>query len=75
MKIAMISDYAGPLATGGPGFGGGQRVHVAGLVRALGRIGHHVTVYTRRQDPDVRDRARPAPRVTVEQVTAGPERP
>lgn len=75
MKIAMVSDYASPLATGGPGFGGGQHVHVAGLARALGRMGHHVTVYTRRRDPDVRDRARPAPRVTVEQVAAGPERP
>jgi D-inositol-3-phosphate glycosyltransferase len=54
---------------------GGQRGHVAGLARALGRMGHHVTVYTRRQAPDVHDRARLAPRVTVEHVAAGPEWP
>jgi D-inositol-3-phosphate glycosyltransferase len=61
MKIAMVSEHASPLTTGRSGPEGGQRGHVAGPARALGRMGHHVTVYTRRQAPDVRDRARLAP--------------
>ncbi|GAA4226196.1 glycosyltransferase family 1 protein [Actinomadura meridiana] len=58
MKIAMISEDTGPL--------------VAGLSAALGRQGHYVTVYTRRDSPAQRERVRLAPGVTVEHVPAGP---
>lgn len=78
MKIAMISEHASPLdAADRPGGtdGGGQHVQVAELARELGRQEHHVTVYTRRDGPELRERVRFAPGVTVEHVTAGPTRP
>ncbi|MQY06313.1 glycosyltransferase [Actinomadura macrotermitis] len=75
MKIAMISEHASPLAARdglGGADGGGQNVFVAGLAAELGRQGHHVTVYTRRDDPALPGRVRLAPGVTVEHVPAGP---
>ncbi|WP_067475190.1 glycosyltransferase [Actinomadura hibisca] len=75
MKVAMISEHASPLAAwGGLGGadGGGQNVFVADLAAELGRQGHHVTVYTRRDDPGQPARVRLAPGVTVEHVPAGP---
>src|SRR5690349_21208201 len=78
MEIAMISENASPLATvdglGGTD-SGGQNVFVADLAAELGRQGHHVTVYTRRDAPDLPDRAEFAPGVTVEHVPAGPAHP
>lgn len=41
------------------------------IARELSR-GHRVTVYTRRYSPELRDRGRLAPGVTVEHVPAGP---
>lgn len=58
MKIAMISEHASPLATLGGVDAGGQNVHVAALSAALAKCGHDVTVYTRRDDPEL-------PRVVV----------
>ncbi|MEU5995894.1 glycosyltransferase [Spirillospora sp. NPDC047418] len=75
MRIAMISEHASPLAAdGGLGGadGGGQNVFVAELATELGRQGHYVTVYTRRDAPGPPDRVRLAPGVTVEHVPAGP---
>jgi len=72
MRIALISEHASPLATIGGADSGGQNVHVAELARALGERGHHVTVYTRRDDPGLPDRVRVGPGVTVEHVLAGP---
>ncbi|QKW36094.1 glycosyltransferase [Actinomadura sp. NAK00032] len=75
MRIAMISEHASPLAAdGGLGGadGGGQNVFVAELATELGRQGHYVTVYTRRDAPGPPDRVRLAPGVAVEHVPAGP---
>jgi D-inositol-3-phosphate glycosyltransferase len=72
MRIDMISEHASPLTAIGGADSGGQNVHVAELARALGARGHHVTVYTRRDDPEVPDRVRAGPGVTVEHVPAGP---
>jgi D-inositol-3-phosphate glycosyltransferase len=72
MRIDMISEHASPLTAIGGADSGGQNVHVAELARALGERGHHVTVYTRRDDPAVPDRVRAGPGVTVEHVPAGP---
>ncbi|MFA1543778.1 glycosyltransferase [Actinomadura monticuli] len=80
MRIAMISEHASPLAArGGPAGkglggadGGGQNVFVAELATELGRQGHYVTVYTRRDAPALPHRVRLAPGVTVEHVPAGP---
>ncbi|MGW5418441.1 glycosyltransferase [Actinomadura geliboluensis] len=71
----MISEHASPLAAdGGLGGadGGGQNVFVAELAAELGRQGHYVTVYTRRDAPAPPDRVRLAPGVAVEHVPAGP---
>ncbi|XRQ14950.1 glycosyltransferase [Actinomadura welshii] len=78
MRIAMISEHASPLAAGGGpaglggADGGGQNVFVAELAAELGRQGHYVTVYTRRDAPAPPDRVRLAPGVAVEHVPAGP---
>ncbi|MEU8124815.1 glycosyltransferase [Spirillospora sp. NPDC049024] len=80
MKIAMISEHASPLAAGrgpagkglGGADGGGQNVFVAELAAELGRQGHRVTVYTRRDAAALPERVRFAPGVTVEHVPAGP---
>jgi D-inositol-3-phosphate glycosyltransferase len=72
LRVALISEHASPLAAIGGADSGGQNVHVAQLARALGERGHHVTVYTRRDDPGLPDRVRIGPGVTVEHVPAGP---
>lgn len=75
MKIAMISEHASPLAVLGGADAGGQNVHVAELSAALTRRGHQVTVYTRRDDPDLPDRVETPQGYTVVHVPAGPAEP
>ncbi|MDR5700587.1 glycosyltransferase [Agromyces aerolatus] len=75
MRIAMISEHASPLATLGGVDAGGQNVHVAALSTALARRGHHVRVYTRRDDPDLPPIAGFADGVEVVHVDAGPPAP
>lgn len=75
MRIAMISEHASPLAVLGGVDAGGQNVHVAALAHALGRRGHDVTVYTRRDDPDLEERVNMSPQVEVVHVNAGPIEP
>jgi len=75
MKISMVSEHASPLAALGGVDAGGQNVHVAALSSALARLGHTVTVFTRRDDPDLPERVTAAPGVDVVHVPAGPARP
>jgi D-inositol-3-phosphate glycosyltransferase len=75
MKIALVSEHASPLAALGGVDAGGQNVHVAALACALARLGHTVTVYTRRDDGAMPERVRAAPGVEVVHVTAGPPAP
>jgi glycosyltransferase involved in cell wall biosynthesis len=75
MKVAMVSEHASPLAALGGVDAGGQNVHVAAIATELGRRGVPVTVYTRRDSPDLPRRVAMAPGVTVEHVVAGPTRP
>lgn len=72
MKIAMVSEHASPLAALRGIDTGGQNVHVAALSAALAREGHHVTVYTRRDDPELPARVRTVDGYTVVHVPAGP---
>ncbi|OBG86666.1 glycosyl transferase [Mycobacterium sp. NS-7484] len=72
MKIAMVSEHASPLAALGGVDAGGQNVHVAALSAALARRGHRVTVYTRRDDPDLPGRVKTPDGYTVVHVPAGP---
>jgi len=72
MKIAMVSEHASPLAAVGGVDAGGQNVHVEALSRTLARMGHQVTVYTRRDSSDLPARVRTADGVLVEHLDAGP---
>ncbi|GGU15952.1 glycosyl transferase [Lentzea flava] len=62
----MVSAHACPLD---------EASHVARLSAALCRYGHHVTVYTRRNDPDVPGRLRTERGYEVVHVPAGPATP
>ena len=75
MSIAMVSEHASPLAVLGGADAGGQNVHVAALATALARMGHTVTVYTRRDDRRAPQRVPLCPGVMVENVLAGPPVP
>jgi D-inositol-3-phosphate glycosyltransferase len=66
VRIAMISEHASPLGSGG------QHTHVADLSIALTEIGHDVRVYTRREDPAVAETVTTPAGVRVVHVPAGP---
>lgn len=68
----MISEHASPLAALGGVDAGGQNVHVAALSAALAARGHRVTVYTRRDSPDLPARVAAGERFEVVHVDAGP---
>jgi D-inositol-3-phosphate glycosyltransferase len=68
----MISEHASPLAALGGVDAGGQNVHVAALSIALARRGHRVTVYTRRDSPDLPAKVRVQPGLEVVHIDAGP---
>jgi D-inositol-3-phosphate glycosyltransferase len=72
MRISMVSEHASPLAVLGGVDAGGQNVHVAALARKLADRGHQVTVYTRRDDPDLPPEVLLAPGVLVRHLDAGP---
>ena len=74
MKIALVSAHVSPLAPAGTG-PDSQNIHVAGLARELGRRGHEVTIYTRKDSASLPHSVATGPRVTVEHVPAGPPRP
>ncbi|GHH87653.1 glycosyl transferase [Streptomyces sulfonofaciens] len=73
--IAMVSEHASPLAALGGPDAGGQNVYVAELAGRLARRGHRVTVYTRRDGPDLPSRVRTRDGVLVVHVPAGPPGP
>ncbi|MBB5937168.1 glycosyltransferase [Streptomyces zagrosensis] len=72
LSIALVSEHASPLAVLGGVDAGGQNVHVAHLAAALAQRGHRVTVYTRKDAPDLPDRVVSRPGVEVRHVPAGP---
>ncbi len=72
MKIALVSAHVSPLATVGGTGSGSQIVYVGELAAELGRRGHQVTIYTRRDSATLPERVRIGPGVMVEHVPAGP---
>jgi len=74
MRIALISEHASPVAAIAGVDAGGQNVHVAELAAALHRLGHDVTVYTRRDATDLPEAVRTAHGFDVVHVPAGPAR-
>jgi len=75
LRIAMISEHASPLATLGGRDSGGQNVYVAQVARHLGRLGHCVDVFTRRDSPTLPAVIELDERVRVIPVDAGPAAP
>lgn len=72
LRIALISDHASPLAALGGTDCGGQNVYVSQIARALASHGHHVDVFTRRDDPALPMVVNACERVRVVHVPAGP---
>jgi D-inositol-3-phosphate glycosyltransferase len=75
VRVALVSEHASPLAAIGGVDAGGQNVHVAELAAGLVRLGHSVAVYTRRDDPDLRERLTTSAGYEVVHVPAGPAAP
>jgi glycosyltransferase involved in cell wall biosynthesis len=71
----MVSAHASPLAAPGSGDHGGQNVHVRGLSIALAGRGHAVSVYTRRDTPELDRTVILADGVEVVHLDAGPAAP
>ena len=74
-RIAVLSYHTSPLAQPGTGDGGGMNVYVREMGAALARHGHEVTIYTRRDNPTLRDDVRIEPGLHVRHITAGPSTP
>lgn len=74
LRIAMLSEHASPAAKLGSEDGGGQNVYVDQVSRCLGLLGHHVDVFTRREDPATPMVLEWAPGVRVIHLDAGPAR-
>ena len=69
MRIALVAPHvtlpgSSPVADSGP--------RVTNLAQALAGLGHHVTVYSRKDSPSLPRSVTLGPRVTVEHVPAGP---
>ncbi len=74
-RLAVLSYHTSPLAQPGTGDGGGMNVYVRELSSALARLGHDVDVFTRRDNPHVRDSVLVEPGFRLHHVTAGPSAP
>jgi D-inositol-3-phosphate glycosyltransferase len=75
MRIALVSEHASPLAEMGGEDAGGRNLHVDQLAAALVRRGHEVTVYTRRDRPDIESVVLAGTGYAVVHVDAGPPEP
>lgn len=76
MKIALIAEHANPLPAhrGEPTCT--ESLHVCSLSRQLARLGHKVTVYSRRSSDELPgSRSRMGRGVSVEYLEAGPRQP
>lgn len=72
MKIALVSEHAGPLAATSGEDVSGQSVHVAQLAAGLTRQGHEVSVYTRRDRPELPEYVASPDGYEVVHIEAGP---
>lgn len=72
LRVALISEHASPLAVQGGVDAGGQNTYVAHVARSLARMGHHVDVLTRRDDPALPAAVDLRPGVRVLHIPAGP---
>src|SRR5688500_3920678 len=75
LRIAIISEHASPLAVLGGVDAGGQNVYVDEIARRLGRRGHKVDVFTRRDAAELPGVVEVESNVRVVHVDAGPPKP
>lgn len=75
LAVAIVSEHASPLAAFDGKDTAARNVHVARLADALADRGHRVTVYTRRDSPDLPERSSPREGVEIRHGPAGPRRP
>ena len=74
-RLAVLSVHTCPLAALGGKETGGMNVYVREVARALGRLGFEIDVFTRSQDPGIREVVPLGPGARVVHVHAGPARP
>jgi len=72
-RIALISEHASPLATLGGVDNGGQNVYVAQVAKNLAALGYAVDVFTRRDDPELKEIHEWENGVRIIHVPAGPD--
>jgi len=75
MQIALVAEQASqltPARDGAAADSDGQAVGLCTLARALGGLGHQVTIYARKDAQALPALAKMAPGVTVEHLRAGP---
>src|SRR4051794_31665937 len=71
LRVAFLSEHASPMALRGSVDAGGQNVYVDEVARGLGRLGHHVDVFTRRDDPNLPEIVEWSPGVRIVHLAAG----
>src|SRR5215210_1702021 len=74
LRIAFLSEHASPAALLGGEDAGGQNVYVDEVSRQLGRLGHAVDVFTRRDRAAAPELLDWAPGVRIVNLPAGPAR-
>jgi D-inositol-3-phosphate glycosyltransferase len=74
LRVALISEHASPLAVAGGVDAGGQNIYVDHVGRSLAKAGHHVDVFTRRDDASLPPMVYTRPGMRVIHVPAGPPR-
>ncbi|MFN8472465.1 MAG: glycosyltransferase [Anaerolineae bacterium] len=72
VRIAFISEHASPMALLGSEDAGGQNVYVDEVSRNLGKLGHSVDVFTRRDNPGAPEVVEWAPGVRIVNLAVGP---
>lgn len=71
-RIAIVSEHASPLAALGGVDSGGQNLYVAHVARGLARLGHHVDIFTRLDNPGLPAQMDWFDNVRIIHVPAGP---
>ncbi len=75
LRVAILSVHTCPLAALGGKETGGMNVYVRATTRELGRMGVHVDVFTRSQNPGIRRVVELGTGARVIHLPAGPEAP
>ena len=71
LRIAFLSEHASPMALRGSVDAGGQNVYVDEVARGLGRLGHRVDIFTRRDSADLPAVVEWSPGVRIVHLDAG----